>query len=364
MDWFDMPEVDGYDKILLFVDKYSKMVKLHPCKKGQTTAADTINAIQMAVIRQFGIPEMIISDGDTRLNSTAWDEFVKKHNIEMKMSSTAHPQTDGQSENMVKRVREKFRLLGGQWLPHLVQVEYAINNSVSSVTGKTPFEVVLGFNPTLCNSENSEPVEFVKRNCVHFEDEEIDEKITETDNQQKQQYDKHRSEVSFQPGDKVLVKKQYLRGNVPIELGKQEDLWQGPWKIIREIHPNLYEVDLPVEFHVSRKINVINLKLYKESVKRVSDSEPDIIEEKEEYEIEKIVAERPAKGCGGAKQYLIRRKGWTSEYDSWIHEGNLKHAPEIVADWRNSHGKFEGKIVTPIKIEKRPKLEKPEKSEL
>ena len=51
MDWFDMPEVDGYDKILFFVDKYSKMVKLHPCKKGQPTAANTINAIQMAVIR-------------------------------------------------------------------------------------------------------------------------------------------------------------------------------------------------------------------------------------------------------------------------------------------------------------------------
>jgi hypothetical protein len=36
-------------------------------------------------------------------------------------------------------------------------------------------------------------------------------------------------------------------------------------------------------------------------------------------------------------QYLIRWKGWSAEYDEWVHEGHLEHAGEVVEQYRSTH---------------------------
>ena len=67
------------------------------------------------------------------------------------MLTTAHPQTDGQSERPNRTLLEILRHFvntnGSDWAQHLSTFKYAINSAVSSSTGQARFEVIYGYLP-------------------------------------------------------------------------------------------------------------------------------------------------------------------------------------------------------------------------
>jgi len=57
---------------------------------------------------------------------------------------------------------------------------------------------------------------------------------------------------------------------------------------------------------------------------------PDIINEKEEYEVEKIRKYQKQR-CG--TQFLVYWKGYGNEHDQWIAEMGLPHGKEMIEDY-------------------------------
>ena len=68
-------------------------------------------------------------------------------------STTYHPQTDGSSKRTNQTVEIALRFFvhalvdPSKWLQVLLRIQAIINNSSSSITGKTPNELAYGFSP-------------------------------------------------------------------------------------------------------------------------------------------------------------------------------------------------------------------------
>nr|GEW06671.1 hypothetical protein [Tanacetum cinerariifolium] len=64
------------------------------------------------------------------------------------MSTTYHPQTDGQSEHTIQNLEDMLRAcvldFGGSWDVHLLLVEFSYNNSYHSSVRCAPFEALYG----------------------------------------------------------------------------------------------------------------------------------------------------------------------------------------------------------------------------
>ena len=334
MDFLDMPNVMGFNKILIVVDKFSKMVKLLPLKERETTTEQIIEQLSEKVFLNFSMPDDIISDRDVRFTSDAWGKYYDVHKIKLRMSSTNHQQTNGQSERMGKIVREKFRILGERdWVSKLGKVEFAINAAKSQTTGRSPFEIVLGFTPQVEEKMREDVTKILKRLETVPDKEildEVKEKSEKAQEVQKKHYDKHRVDVQYKVGEKVLVRSEYLRGNVVGEKKKLSKLWSGPWEVVKVVNQNLYKIKLPAAFKVHNEINIENLKEYKDRGDRNPGSEPVTDIDEHEFEVEKIIGDRRAPGRGNKKQYLVRWQGWGEEYDEWVHEGYLINAKEAI----------------------------------
>ena len=58
------------------------------------------------VIRLHGIPSSIVSDRDPRFTSQFWTSIHEALGTKLKLSSTYHPQTNGQTERTIQTLED------------------------------------------------------------------------------------------------------------------------------------------------------------------------------------------------------------------------------------------------------------------
>ena len=66
--------------------------------------------------------------------------------------------------------------------------------------------------------------------------------------------------------------------------------------------------------------------------------QPVVIEEEEEWEVEKIINKRR---IWRRNKYLVRWKGCTAEKDTWESKENLKNASDLVEEFEKEYGREE-----------------------
>jgi transposase InsO family protein len=84
---------------MVVVDRFLKMVHYIALKE-TATAKDAANAFLNEVWKLHGLPKSIISDRDTKWTSEFWDGLCSLLGINKRMSTSFHPETDGQMERV------------------------------------------------------------------------------------------------------------------------------------------------------------------------------------------------------------------------------------------------------------------------
>ena len=198
---------------------------------------------------------------------------MAKFGVKLLFSSSSHPQTDGQTEVVNRSLSTLLRLLikknfknWGEVIPH---AEFAYNRAKHSMTQKSPFMVVYGFEPSTAldllplplhervNMDFTKRAEYMKR--LH---EDTRATIELQVQRQAQAANKHKKPMVFQEGDLVWL---HLRKDrFPQERNsKLKPRGDGPFKVLKRINDNAYVIDIPTDkYLVSKTFNVADLSPY------------------------------------------------------------------------------------------------------
>ncbi|GJY19466.1 putative reverse transcriptase domain-containing protein [Tanacetum coccineum] len=100
------------------------------------------------VVSRHGVPVSIIFDRDSKFTSHLWKSLNEALGTQLDMSTTYHPQTDGQSERTIQTLEDMLRAcvidFRKGWDRHLPLVEFSYNNSYHTSIKAAPFEALYG----------------------------------------------------------------------------------------------------------------------------------------------------------------------------------------------------------------------------
>src|SRR5438105_5598565 len=152
VDFTEMPESQGYNNVLVVVDRFSKESVFIPCMKGET-ALSTAELFHDHVWCQHGLPKTVISDRGSVFASQFLGELYKILGIKRKMSTAFHPQTDGQTERLNREINQYLWTYvhnrQSQWSKWIKVAQFVWNNTVSSVTTDSSFGITRSYPPRM-----------------------------------------------------------------------------------------------------------------------------------------------------------------------------------------------------------------------
>ncbi|KAI2655672.1 Transposon Tf2-9 polyprotein [Labeo rohita] len=305
----DLPASRNYTTILTVIDRFSKSCRLIPLTK-LPSAFETAEVLMEQVFRFYGLPEDIVSDRGPQFTSRVWAAFCKHLNINVSLTSGYHPESNGQAERLNQELTRFLRT-------------YCFQPPLFPWSGE-PSELP-SVNDWLQRSEET-------WNMAHVH-------LQRAIRRAQEQADRHRRpHPAYTPGQWVWLSSRDLRLRLPCR--KLSPRYVGPFKILRQITPVSYRLELPAHYRISPTFHVSLLKPAgaprgEEIQEEAADEStpPLVVDGEEAYQVHEILDSRRR---GGVLQYLIDWEGYGPEERSWINARDILD-PSLTAEFHRTH---------------------------
>ena len=304
-----LPLSDDYHNAVWAVTcKFSKQVHLIATSTS-VTSEKTARLLIDHVFKLHGLPTAIISDRDPRFTAGLWKAVFKAWGTRLALSSSYHPQTDGQTERYMRVLAAGLRAYADKkqrdWPRCLSMIEAFYNSSRHESTGQTPFEMNgVVWTDAMTLALRSPMMDGVKSQSA--EDILTDMKRTWEDaramlmvrrERMKEVADRHRRDERYVVGDQVLLSTRNL-SQFPSKL---DDPFVGPFLVTR-----VSDNGVNVWLELPRMYSRLHQPFHVEKVKRFTPSTvewsrqqddrplPEMVDGAPEYEVEVLLGKRTA----------------------------------------------------------------------
>jgi len=134
--------VVGKDVVLVVCNRLFKMTYFVATTEG-ILVEELAQLFRNNIWKLHRLPESVVSDRRPQFAVDLTKELNQILEIETKLSTVFHPQTDGQMERINQELEQYLRFFidhrQKDWLEWLILAKFTINNKIHSVTKMLPF---------------------------------------------------------------------------------------------------------------------------------------------------------------------------------------------------------------------------------
>lgn len=315
-----LPKSKGFDSIFVVVCRLTKQAHFIPCKESMSSS-DLADLYINNIFKLHGLPDDIVSDRGPVFRSKFWLSLLEALNIKSKLSTTFHPQTDGQTERVNQSIEQYLRCYinfsQDDWCRLLPHAEFAYNNTMSSTTKVSPFFANLGFHPRMeyCFPPNlNTPAVHDHLKTLQDLFPVLKNELKHAQDRMKHYADNHRQDHSFKVSDSVWLLNRNIRSLRPSV--KLDHKRLGPFKIVKQINSVTFELDLPPSYRIHNAFHVSLLEPVSEEFlkNQIPPPTPVAIAATEEYYVNKLL---DIKYIDGSPFYLVNWYGFSDADNTW-----------------------------------------------
>lgn len=149
-----LPDNNGYDQLLVIVNKFSKRIGLIPGKSTWTTQEQGSSVLRYFQEYDQGMPCFFISNCDSIFMSKFWKGYFTILKAHWLYLAAFHPQTDGQTKRVIQVIKVILRHSYTttkrpdlfRWMMDLLSIISIINRSLNKSTKATPHQLLFSIN--------------------------------------------------------------------------------------------------------------------------------------------------------------------------------------------------------------------------
>lgn len=344
-----LPEADGYNCLLVVVDRHSKGVVLAPTTT-TATSEDIADLLLQHVYAHYGAFRSLTSDRGSVFTSAIFNQVMARLGVDLHYTTAGTPSSDGQSEVYMRVIAASLRANleseSDPWPQLLPFVAVALNSTVHASTGHTPFFVNTLREPLMFTDLVNETILALDHRDADVRaavDVLVHDAITQAQQRFAVYHDaKREAPREYRVGEPVLVKSTALMTPEERDLFPHRKLqarWVGPFPIAGKISANAYRLDLPPRMRAHHTVNVNSLKPYTATGTFGRAYRPPPVlhsDDGEFYMPAAIVGHRDNPDGSASTQYRVRWLGYSPDQDSWVTEADLTLCQPLLDAYRGA----------------------------
>jgi len=305
-----------FDSILTIVDRLTKYTMFISFKK-TTTASVLMYIILQELINNHRLSKKFITDRDKLFTSKFWETLTAELEINHKMLTAYHSQTDKQSKQMNQMIKMYLRHYVNRnqnnWVQLLSMTQFAYNNTQNETTEETPFQANYEYNLKVWQEPQAHKSQSQKAILNIAEIKKLHKDLMNRIQQQSRQT------TEVKPF--VVEERVYLRTNnihVKQRSKKLNNKSIKPFKIKRNIKGLSYKLDLPEKMQIHSVFHAFMLQYCNQSIPLQINKTP--VELNEKYQVENILKQQM---ISEKTHYLIKWKEYNISENTWELKENL-----------------------------------------